>query len=382
MVDGERPYPHLEGHASSRERSMAGHVVDSTDDNSGISINNPLPPPPGIFRQGSLGGGVSPFSIQRQISFSNSLTPRHSVSQDNNIQNNNNHYVSSALSGPPVTLNTTPAQPIIHDHVLASSPVSSVSAPSTSSALVSAGGNGGVLDRNQNFDSQIKTSPFLHDILDRVIRTEYAQRDLSRELGVLTSKINFLVERFEQADSRRSFSASPIPAMGNHNMSISPLGGNGLHRESIGGGSGRDDGDISKRLDALTSSVQQILMIQQHGHNNGGNSGSHHHPPFHGNGPLSPSSGGPGPNGFDGMPPNMNMGNGTGIMGGPNRPHGRNPPPPVRTWSAGSLDMPLRGDAHLPRPELLNQKRRSVVGNLNRRDSAAVRALLYPMTRL
>jgi translation initiation factor 4A len=238
-----------------------------------------------------------------------------------------------------------------------------------------------MLDHNQTLDSQIKTSPFLHDILDRVIRTEYAQRDLSRELGVLTNKINFLVERLEHADARRSFSASPIPGIVNHNMAISPLGGgNGIHRDSISGNGGREDGDISKRLDALTSSVQQILMIQQHGHNSNGNNGSHHHPPFHGNGPLSPPGGVLGPSGFDGMPSNMNMGNGSGIMGGPpNRPHSRNPPPPVRTWSAGSLDMPLRGDAHLSRPELLNQKRRSVVGNLNRRDSAAVRILLCPM---
>lgn len=368
MMEGERPYPHLEAHSSSRERSLIGHMVDSTDDGPGPVMNhNPHPPPPGIFRQASLGGGISPFAIQRQNSFSNSLTPRHSVSQDN-IQNNNSNYVSSALSGPPVTLNTAPAQqpPIIHDHVLASSPVSSVSAPSASSALIGSGISG----QDKSFDSQIKTSPFLHDILDRVIRTEYAQRDLAREVGALTNKINFLVERLEHTDSRRSFSASPIPGMGNHNVNISPLAGGGLHQSNMGGG-GRDDGDISKRLDALTNSVQQILMIQQHGHNN--NNNGPHHPSFHGNGPLSPGGGGgPGPGGFDSMAPNISL-NGPGIMG-PNRPHSRNPPPPVRTWSAGSLDMPLRQDVHLSRPDaLLNQKRRSVVGNLVRRDSAAVR---------
>ena len=373
VTEGERPYPHLEAHPSSRERSLTGHIVDNTDDGSGPGMNqNSFPPPAGIFRQASFGGGISPFSIQRQNSFSNTLTPRHSISQDN-IQNNNSNYVSSALSGPPVTLNTAPAQQqqpsIIHDHVLASSPVSSVSAPSASSALM------GSSVQDKSFDSQIKSSPFLHDILDRVIRTEYAQRDIARELGALTNKINFLVERLENTDSRRSFSASPIPGMGNHNISPRSVGG-GLHQNNLGG-VGRDDGDISKRLDALTNSVQQILMIQQHGPNNvnNNNNGPHHnHSPFHGNGPLSPGGSGPGPGGFDAMAPNINL-NGPGIMG-PNRPHGRNPPPPVRTWSAGSLDMPLRQDVHLSRPDaLLNQKRRSVVGNLVRRDSAAVRTL-------
>lgn len=367
MAEGERPYPHLEAHASSRERSMTGHFVDNTDDGSGLNMNqNPLPPSGGIFRQASLGGGISPFAIQRQNSFSNSLTPRHSVSQDN-VQLNNSNYVSSALSGPPVTVNTSSTQqpPIIHDHVLASSPVSSTSAPSASSAFI------GGLNGDKTFDSQIKTSPFLHDILDRVIRTEYAQRDLAREVGALTNKINFLVERLEHADPRRSFSASPIPGMGNHNMNVSPLAGGGIHQNNLGGGGG--DGDISKRLDALTNSVQQILMIQQHGHNNVNNNGPHqNHSSFHGNGPLSPGGGGPGPGGFDNMPgPNIPL-NGPGGIMGPNRPHSRNPPPPVRTWSAGSLDMPLRQEVHLSRPDaLLNQKRRSVVGNLVRRDSAA-----------
>jgi len=319
ILEGERSYPQLEGHANARERSITGLIVDSPDNSLGTSTSNPLPPS-GIFRQASLGGGISSFSsLQRQNSFPSHLTPRHS--QDNSIPSNNNNYVSSALSGPPVTHNTAPAPPLVHDPVLASSPVSSVSAPSASSALVSAvgGGGGGAQERNQNFDSYIKTSPFLRDILDRVIRTEYAQRDLSRELGLLSN-------------------------------------------------------NISKRLDALTNSVQQILMIQQHNHNNSGNSGSHHHPPFHGNGPVSPADGG-----FDGMPPNMNVGNGSGLMGGPpNRPHSRNPPPPVRTWSAGSLDMPMRQDTHLSRPDgLLNQKRRSIVGNLNRRDSAVVGTFHY-----
>jgi hypothetical protein len=312
-AEGERPYPPMESHVN-RFSSDSGHT-DSPDD----LLNSR----PSVFRQASLGPGFMP----RQNSFSNSLTPRHSVSIGND------HFVSSGLSGPPV-INTSN---IIHDSVLPSSPVSSVSNPSAT---------------DRSFDAQIKNHPFLHDILDRVIRTEYVQRELSRELGALTSKINFLVERFEQADPRRSFSGSPIPGNlignNNNNMPIPPLG-------PLPNVSGREDGDISKRLDALTNSVQQILMIQQ-------NHVSPNNGPFSNNGPVSPG-------GFDG--PNMNMG-GLGSLGPPPRPHSRNPPPPVRTWSAGSLDMPLRQEPHLGRPDLLNQKRRSMVGNPNRRDSTAV----------
>ncbi|KAG8762920.1 hypothetical protein FRC15_008217, partial [Serendipita sp. 397] len=140
-MQGERPYPPLE-HTNSRERSVSVQL-DSLDD-------SPVPPgmlPVSIFRQGSF-SGISPFSLQRH----NSLTPRHSVSQDN--------YVSSNLSGPPVTINTGP---IMHDNVLASSPVSSISAPSASSAIAGS--------TDKIFEAQVKSSPLLQEILDRVQRT-------------------------------------------------------------------------------------------------------------------------------------------------------------------------------------------------------------------
>jgi hypothetical protein len=338
-VEGEKPYPLVESHTSSRERSIIGHIEHAEDSHAAAAVSGS-----NLLRQASLGGGITPFSIQRQNSISNSLTPRHSVSQDN--------YVSSNLSGPPVNVNTAP---IMHDPVLASSPVSSASLPSASSAIA-----GGI---DKALDAQLRNSPFLHDILDRVIRTEYAQRDISRELSALTNKINFLVERLEPPDSRRSFSSSPIPGVGigNNISPLSPLANN------VGG---REDGDISKRLDALTNSVQQILLIQQNNAVTNGNNG-----PFPHNGPLNPPGG---PGGFGPMGPDINLG-GPGMMAHPNRPSGRTPHPPVRTWSAGSLDMPPRQDPHLTRPDaLLNQKRRSVVGNLTRRDSSAVRIITVP----
>jgi translation initiation factor 4A len=339
--EGERPYPPLETHANSRDRSVSGHI-ETTDEVPHLPALGGQP----IFRQGSFGPGISPFTLQRQNSLSNNLTPRQSVSQDN--------FVSSNLSGPSLPLNANSGNSSIPDATLASSPVSTGSAPSANSFIIGA--------NDRSIDAQIKNSPFLHDILDRVIRTEYAQRDLSREIGALSNKINLLVERLELGDSRRSFSASPRPGgMMGGNFPGSPPGGP-LHHNPTG------DGDISKRLDALTSSVQQILMIQQQNHVNSTNA------PFRDNGSISPSVG-PG-GGFDQIPPMMNIGGGPGMMGPPNRPQVRNPAPPMRTWSAGSLDLPMRQDnPHLARPDaLINQKRRSVVGNLTRRDSSAVRS--------
>lgn len=343
-AENERPYPPIESQSHLARVGSDSGLIDSVDENL-VNMRT------SVFRQASLGPGVGPGMMgaggsnfpQRQNSFSNSLTPRHSVSV-----NSENHYVSSGLSGPPVTLNSsTPSNSNVIQQsdlssVLPSSPISSASAA------------------DKNLDTQIKNHPFLHDILDRVIRTEYAQRDLSRELGALSSKINFIAERLEQADSRRSFSSSPNPGgLIGTNMPMPPAGLGPLQAAGAG------DGDISKRLDALTNSVERILMIQQNSMNPGGHGNNG---PFPGNGPVSPG-------GFDGVP-NMNMNMNMGIPGGlgpPSRPHSRNPPPPVRTWSAGSLDMPLRQDPHLGRPDvLLNQKRRSIVGNLNRRDSTAV----------
>ena len=52
------------------------------------------------------------------------------------------------------------------------------------------------------------------------------------------------------------------------------------------------------------------------------------------------------------------------------RPGPRGPNPPMRTWSAGTLDLPMRQPEPLP-PQ---NKRRSVSGLL-RRDSSGVRVI-------
>ena len=336
---GERPYPQVESNLI-RERSLSGYV-ENLDENA-------TPPPSGfaprgpLARQASLGAN-SVFPLQRQPSLTTTLSR----------QPSDNYFTPPpSLHNAPVTSNAS--QSVLSDQpILTSSPVSSVSAPSAASAALP------VADKS--FDAQAKTSPYLQDILDRVLRTEYAQRDLSREVNNLLTKVNFIVERLEQVVPQRPFAPSPIPGATGplgppSHLSVSPP-------SSITGPFGlgpREEGDISKRLDALTNSVQQILMIQQQ---------QQLAPGFPPNGNLNGRDFAP-----DQVSPNSN--GGTSPFGGPisHRPGQRTPGPPMRTFSAGNLDLPLRPELHAggPPSNLLNQKRKSIAGNLGRRDSTMV----------
>ena len=341
VTGGERPYPHVESNFF-RERSFSGHVE--------IMDQSATPPPPSSFalrgplaRQASLGAN-SVFPLQRQPSLTTTLSR----------QPSDNYFT------PPASLHNAPIAPNAYQSVPseqsapASSPVSSVSAPSTTSA--------GLPAADKSFDAQAKTSPYLQDILDRVLRTEYAQRDLNREVNNLLSKVNFIVERLEQVVPQRSFAPSPIPgATGSlgppSHLSVSPP--NSMNGP-FGLGGPREEGDISKRLDALTNSVQQILVIQQQ---------QQLAPSFPPNG---------NPNGRDFAPDQVspNPNGGTPPFGAPipHRSGQRTPAPPMRAFSTGNLDLALRPELHTggPPPNLLNQKRKSIVGNLGRRDSTMV----------
>lgn len=140
-----------------------------------------------------------------------------------------------------------------------------------------------------------------------------------------------------------------------------------------------DIGQISQRLNTLTTSVGQLLALQTQQHiqstnssfSNGqmGGNNQHQQQDLAPNQMLSPPS-----------QPGL-MGHGL-----PNRPDMRGPPvrtsnPPIRTWSAGNLDLPMRpsDSGSLGRSNDILNKRRSVTGGaisgagLMRRDSAGVR---------
>ncbi|KAA1466179.1 hypothetical protein DENSPDRAFT_830933 [Dentipellis sp. KUC8613] len=249
----------------------------------------------------------------------------------------------------------------------------------TSSSPVSSLGSGSHftsnMDMSSSFESQLRASSVISDILDRLSRCEYATHEIHRDLTDVHRKVDLLVERslglVGQPEFKDPFASSPSsgglvgPTMNGSRASISG---------SLAPNQSTDDiTQISQRLNTLTSSVGQLLALQTQQHIQTTTSAL-------GNKQLSVLGSQP----MD-VPPNQMLspplqGNGNLLGHGlPNRPDlrapGRSPNPPMRTWSAGSLDLPVRppdGIGSLGRSDsLLRDKRRSVSG-LMRRDSAGV----------
>lgn len=217
--------------------------------------------------------------------------------------------------------------------------------------------------QTQNFEAQLKASPIIHDILDRLVRCEHTTREIQQNLGDINRKVNVLVERALSVNNHPEFKDPFASNSASSAMKSRPSIGNIAPNQA----SSTDDiTSISQRLNTLTSSVGQLLALQTQqmqqtsvveGRNNsviGLNTSQ-----------LE-------------LAPNQVLNN-TGVLGHglPNRPdlrpNPRQPNPPMRTWSAGNLDLPVRpAEQNLARQEaILRDKRRSVSGLL-RRDSSSV----------
>jgi len=245
-------------------------------------------------------------------------------------------------------------------------------------------------------EAQLKALPLIHDILDRLVRCEYSTREIQRDLGDVHRKVNLLVERSLNANNNATISSQPefkdpfAPSSVNAQSFNSPAVAG--PRGSMGGiapnqvSSSDDIGQISQRLNTLTTSVGQLLALQTQQHIQstnsvlpngqiGGSSNNNNNQQQQDSGPnqmISPP-----------LQPGM-LGHGL-----PNRPDMRGPPgrtpnQPMRTWSAGNLDLPMRPSesGSLGRSNDLLNKRRSVTGTMGsgggggglmRRDSAGVR---------
>ena len=143
-----------------------------------------------------------------------------------------------------------------------------------------------------------------------------------------------------------------------------------------------DISTISNRLNTLTTSVGQLLALQTQQIQ--ANSSALQNTQL--------LAGGLPPNELtSGLPPLLNStaGLGHGMPGRPDmRQNPRMPNPPMRTWSAGTLDIPLRNTdsptGSIGRQDsIFRDKRRSVSGLL-RRDSAGVSfrfILRWPQSR-
>lgn len=255
---------------------------------------------------------------------------------------------------------------------LSTSPSSSLD--STTSMLASG------VDLAANFEAQLKRSPLVNEILDRLGRAEFTAREIQRDLSDVHRKVDLLLERSISSNSPPEFRDPFAPSTTNPSFSGPGLNG---PRGSIIGNIGNiapnqaapsdDITTISHRINSLTTSVDQLLAIstQQLQVNNSG----------------LPNVMGPTSQSRDllasqmlapSLAPTNTLGHGM-----PNRTelrsNSRGSNPPVRTWSVGNIDIAPRasesGPGGLARPDTMFRDKRRSVSGLLRRDSAGGESL-------
>ncbi|EKM59718.1 uncharacterized protein PHACADRAFT_250398 [Phanerochaete carnosa HHB-10118-sp] len=327
--------------------------------------------PANIVQLDSERGG---FAVQRPILRESSMTAILEVGPEGeetpspltaNGSYQHNTLYSSVMGRVRERLNTPPVNPepnsrsssfnsVHNNHITSSSPASSLDSGSIFSTNI---------DLNVSFDTHLRASPAFHEVLDRLDKHERAMREMHRSLLDVNRKVDLLVDRaFAQASSPPEFSN---PFAGNSAPSFAPPSLNGFSgpRGSIIGNiapnqpaPADDISVISHRLSSLSTSVDQLIAVQQQSLN----------------GPMLTQS--PQPNdmmaGRGAIPQAAAIG-----LGIPGRTGPRLPVPPSRTWSTGTLDIPMRSNEQLTGPlgradPGLRDKRRSVTGLL-RRDSTA-----------
>ena len=249
----------------------------------------------------------------------------------------------------------------INGPFVSSSPVSSLDSGSQFAASV---------EFQQNLDAQLKTSPLVQDILERLLRCEYTTQEVRRELRDVHRKVDFLVERSlnnaSQATGSQPEFKDPFAPTGGQPTTSMPRPSFSVAIAPNQSPPPDDISQISQRLNTLTTSVGQLLALQTQQHMQSATPLGRLTPHT----PDIPPSQSFGPN----VSPNPAL-LGHGL---PNRPELRAPPrapnPPTRTWSAGNLDLPLRADnvASLGRNDPVRDKRRSITGGLMRRESMGV----------
>jgi hypothetical protein len=310
-------------------------------------------------------------ALAREPSISSSLDAASAMEEPGYSPSENGSSVP--LSGPSTLRQSTspsigirPRSPFSNSLVIASSsPVSSLS---------SGGQFASNMDYSSSFEAQLRASPVINDILERLARCEISTREIHRNLNDVHRKVDILLDRSMGFTSQPEFKDPFAPSSSSSSSFSGPP--SGMARLSISGNlapnqqSSDDIIQISQRLNALTSSVGQLLALQTQQHLQGvGQTGN------------QLATIGPAP---QDIPTNQLLAPSLPLSGNvlghtlPNRPDirtPRTPNPPMRTWSAGSLDLPVRPSDNLSAlrgsDALLRDKRRSVSG-LVRRDSAGV----------
>lgn len=314
-------------------------------------------------------------AIAREPSVSSSLDAASAMEEPGYGPSENGSSVP--LSGPSTLRQST--SPSIGIQNRSRSPYSNNLVIASSSPVSSLGSGGGqftsAMDYSSSFEAQLRASPVINDILERLARCEVSTREIHRNLNDVHRKVDILLDRSTGFTSQPEFKDPFAPSSSSSSsFSVQP---SGMARLSISGNlapnqqPSDDIIQISQRLNTLTSSVGQLLALQTHQHMQGVG-------PTLAGGQLATI----GPS--QDIPPNQLLTPSLPLTGNtlghalPNRPEirgSRTPNPPMRTWSAGSLDLPVRPSDNLSvlrgSDALLRDKRRSVSG-LVRRDSAGV----------
>ncbi|KAJ6599127.1 hypothetical protein DFH09DRAFT_902652 [Mycena vulgaris] len=308
-------------------------------------------PEPRRPREGSMLGGLDPLAEGED----NQDTPGPSENGIG-IRQQSSSFFPPYERTPPVAANngTSYNAP---GGLTSSSPVSSLDSGSQFAASTD--------QAARSFEAQLKASPMIHDILDRLLRCEYSTREMQRDVGDMQRKVNLLVERSLGIGAQPEFK-DPFAVNGNgQSFSSPPLN---APRPSIGIAPNQlnptdDMASVSQRLDRLTASVGQLTAASHQIHASIS--------PLTNNSMMGSPQIDLAPNQMM-SPPGVSNSSmlGHGLPNRPDlRPSPRAPTAPMRTWSAGTLDLPMRPSDPSRQEAMLRDKRRSVSG-LVRRESA------------
>ncbi|KAL0949765.1 hypothetical protein HGRIS_009804 [Hohenbuehelia grisea] len=353
QADSGKTYPLMEPRV--REASIFGSLETLPEGEDPQDTPSPIP------TNGHQAARSPFFSIQQQSREQMGNTPPIPLNQSTGSSN-------SATTGP----------------YMSSSPVSSLDSGSHFA--------GSHLDNVRTFEEQLQASPLIHNILVRLERWEHTTREIQKDLGDVNRKVDILVHRAlgsqtQMHNARGDLNGQPEfkdPFAQNAGPFSPPLRG---PRASVGNiapnqsAPSDDISTISQRLNTLTSSVGQLLaiqtqQIQTNAMPNERIMGSQQDIapnktlPQH----ASPQTGLP----QHGLTNLAMLGHGL-----PNRPELRPSPRapnlPMRTWSAGNLDLPMRpSDPNVLRQDAMlrgvDNKRRSVSALLRRESSGVIGA--------
>jgi hypothetical protein len=332
-------------------------------------------------REGSVVGVMGTLPEDEDVSNFSNLEPKHSVLTSRGSFQSLKQDVHEQSASPPVATKNGVHVGWGVSSLNSASPVSSIDSLSQST----------VNTDSQSFESQLKASPFMADLLERLVRCEASTRQIQSDLTIVHRKVNILVDRalaqaqappplpHSQPEFVDPFSRRPsvISGPNGHQGLIPPQAGLN-HRASMGNIAPNQlppDNDVSQirdQLNTLTSSVGQLIALQaatlpldHHRKSTPGLNTPVEIPPHQVLPPVVTNQG--------------YLGHGRPDL----RPSPRQPNPPMRTWSAGNLELPVRNsEPNTSRPGSVALPKRGSVASLMRRDSAVCLSLARALYRL